>query len=68
MHNTDRSLCNIVMVEQWKEFTPFNGTLAAFKQYEKDLLSYASGITDDSGSNLAQTLEDTDMVQDLVLH
>ena len=49
------------MVEQWKEFTPFNGTLAAFKQYEKDLLSYASGITDDSGSNLAQTLEDTDM-------
>ena len=47
--------------EEWSHFTPFDARRVSWKQYEQDVLSYGEGVTDDSGSNLAETLIDADM-------
>ena len=46
---------------KWSEFPPFDARKVSWKEYEQNVLSYAAGITDDSGSTIADTLVDMDM-------
>ena len=47
---------------EWQHFDRFDGRKQSWRTYEENLVSYAEGITDDSGCNLSQTLFDTDTV------